>query len=130
MTQYAYTILYVEDVARALTFYCSAFGFAERLTLPSGDYAEAATGQTVLAFAARSLAESNLPKGFLPASPSEKPFGIELGFTTDDVAQTIEQAVAAGATLYQAPQKKPWGQTVAYLRDPEGFLIEVCTPMG
>lgn len=25
---------------------------------------------------------------------------------------------------------KPHGQTVAYVRDPDGFLIEICTPMG
>ena len=24
---------------------------------------------------------------------------------------------------------KPWGQTVGYIRDIDGFLIEICTPM-
>jgi lactoylglutathione lyase len=24
----------------------------------------------------------------------------------------------------------PWGQTVAYVRDNNGFLVELCTPMG
>ena len=27
------------------------------------------------------------------------------------------------------PATKPWGQTVAYLRDNSGFLVEICTPM-
>jgi lactoylglutathione lyase len=29
-----------------------------------------------------------------------------------------------------APTKKPWGQTVAYVRDLDGHLVELCTPMG
>jgi YD repeat-containing protein len=28
------------------------------------------------------------------------------------------------------PKTKPWGQVVAYVRDKDGFLIEICTPMG
>ena len=31
---------------------------------------------------------------------------------------------------FTAPITKPWGQTVAYVRAPEGTLIELCTPMG
>jgi hypothetical protein len=27
------------------------------------------------------------------------------------------------------PTQKPWGQTVAYLRDNQGFLIEICSPL-
>ena len=60
----------------------------------------------------------------------QKPFGIELGFTTDDVAALCGQAVNAGATILESPQTKPWGQTVAYIQDPNGFLLEICTPMG
>jgi lactoylglutathione lyase len=25
------------------------------------------------------------------------------------------------------PALKPWGQTTGYLRDPDGFIVEVCT---
>jgi hypothetical protein len=28
------------------------------------------------------------------------------------------------------PVSKPWGQTVAYVRDLDGFLVELCTAMG
>jgi len=27
------------------------------------------------------------------------------------------------------PETKPWGQTVAYVRDRNGFLVELCSPM-
>jgi hypothetical protein len=38
--------------------------------------------------------------------------------------------VAAGALPAAEPVRKPWGQTVAYVRDLDGFLVELCTPMG
>ncbi|MGZ3901504.1 MAG: VOC family protein [Bacteroidia bacterium] len=60
----------------------------------------------------------------------EKPFAMEIAFTTDNVQHTIDVAIKAGAILVESPKTKPWGQTVAYLKDPGGFLIEVCTPMN
>ncbi|MEG0984674.1 VOC family protein [Algoriella sp.] len=54
---------------------------------------------------------------------------MEIGFTTDNVEQTIVTAVDAGAIVVEKPKIKPWGQTVAYIRDLDGFLIELCTPM-
>jgi lactoylglutathione lyase len=59
-----------------------------------------------------------------------KPFGIELGLVTENVETVIEKAITLGAILVEAPKQKPWGQTVAYIRDLDGFLIEVCTPMN
>nr|WP_310793712.1 VOC family protein [Flavobacterium lindanitolerans] len=53
-----------------------------------------------------------------------------MGFTTENVEETILKAVNAGATVVENPKTKPWGQIVAYLRDLDGFLIEICTPMG
>jgi hypothetical protein len=29
-----------------------------------------------------------------------------------------------------APSAKPWGQTVSYVRCPDGTLVELCTPMA
>jgi lactoylglutathione lyase len=36
----------------------------------------------------------------------------------------------AGATRYVNPIDKPWGQTVAYVRDANGILIELATPVS
>ena len=38
-------------------------------------------------------------------------------------------ALAAGATAVRAPAKKPWGQIVSYVRDNNGFLVEICSPV-
>ena len=61
---------------------------------------------------------------------SERPLGMEVGFTTPDVGAAYERALAAGAVPLKAPTLKPWGQTVAYVRCPDGSLVELCTPMG
>ncbi|MGZ3864992.1 MAG: VOC family protein [Bacteroidia bacterium] len=128
MIKFAYTILYVKDVKKTLAFYKKAFGFEKKFITPDNSYGELAVGETTLSFASIKLAQSNLKKGFTPSSVKGKPFGMEIGFTTTDVAGTVKTAVKAGAKLTEEPKTKPWGQTVAYVRDIDGFLIEICTP--
>ena len=128
--KFAYTILYVRDAARSLAFYETAFGLQRRFLHESGTYGELETGTTTLAFAAEALAESNFPGGFQPADLSRPPAASEVGLATADVPAAFERALHAGAVSVAAPKTKPWGQTVAYLRDPDGHLIELCTPMS
>jgi len=130
MIKFAYTILYVQDVNKAVEFYESAFGFTRKFVTPDNDYAELLVGETTLSFASTTLAKSNIKDGFIESSLKNKPFGIEIGFTTDNVEDTVSAAVNAGATIVEDPITKPWGQIVAYVRDIDGFLIEICTSMG
>lgn len=130
MIKFAYTILYVQDVENALTFYEKAFAFARKFITPDNSYGELLVGDTTLSFATTTLAKTNLADGFIESSLSAKPFGIEIGFTTENVEDTLASAVKAGGTLVVEPKTKPWGQVVAYVRDLDGFLIEICTPMA
>lgn len=130
MIKFAYTILYVQDVIRSVAFYTKAFGFASKFVSPDNEYAELSAGETTLSFASVAMAKSNLKDGFVESSLSNRPFGIEIGLSTENVAQSVESALHAGAILVEKPKTKPWGQTVAYVRDPDGFLIELCTPMA
>ena len=117
------------NVLNAIHFYEQAFGFTQKFVTPDNSYGEVITGETTLSFASKTLALSNLKDGFAESSLNEKPFGIEIGFTTNDVQATINKAIEAGAKLYAAPKEKPWGQVVGYVRDLDGFLIEICTPV-
>ncbi len=130
MIKFAYTILYVKDVTSAIEFYEKAFGFQRKFISPDNEYGELLTGDTTLSFAAISLAESNLSGGFMVSNPSNKPFGIEIGFATENVEETYAHALKAGAIAVEPAKTKPWGQVVAYVKDLDGFLIELCTPMG
>lgn len=128
--KFGYAIVYVHDVAASLSFIEKAFGFERRCLHESGTYGELQTGETLLAFAAHQLGESNLPTGYVKADETENPLGIEIAFVTDDVSAAHTKAMAAGASEVAKPRLKPWGQTVSYLRCPDGLLIELCSPMG
>jgi len=127
-----YTILYVDDVRSTIDFYQAAFRLAERFVTPEGDYGELDTGETTLAFASNSLGEANLSTagGFARLDPNGPPPGVSITFVAEDVAATAKSAVAAGARLYVDPIDKPWGQTVAYVIDPNGALIEIATAVS
>lgn len=129
MAHFAYTILYVNDVAASISFYESAFGFKRKFISPDNDYGELITGATTLSFAQTELAKTNVPDGFTESDPAAKPFAFEIGFTVENVEEVFQQALNAGATLVSKPKTKPWGQTVSYVRDPNGFLVEICTAM-
>jgi lactoylglutathione lyase len=127
--RFGYTILYVEDVARSLAFYERALGLERRFLHESGDYGELETGATALAFATHELAASNLPGVYDGTTPDGARPPFEVCFVTDDVEAAYGQAVAAGAAAVVEPQTKPWGQDVAYVRDPDGNLIELASPV-
>ena len=127
--KYAYTILYVESVTETIEFYEKAFGFSRKFITPENDYAELISGETTLSFASIELGNSNFKQGFEQSSPSKKPFGIELAFTTENIETDFQTAINNGAIEFESIKEKPWGQKVGYLRDNNGFLIEICTPI-
>jgi len=127
--KYAYTILYVEDVEKTILFYENAFGFKKKFITPEGDYGELISGETTIAFASHNLGNSNFKKGFEKSSLNKSPFGIEMAFTTENIESDFKKAIVEGATEFEPIYQKPWGQKVGYLRDINGFLIEVCTPI-
>ncbi|WP_339715912.1 VOC family protein [uncultured Kriegella sp.] len=127
--KYAYTIIYVDDVPSTITFYKKAFGFENRFISPENDYGELKSGYTTIAFAATALGNSNFKDGFEKSTSTKKPFGVELAFTSEHIEADFKNAINAGATEFEPITQKPWGQKVGYLRDNNGFLIEICTPI-
>lgn len=127
--RFAYAIAYVREVERSVAFYEQAFGLQRRFVDESGQYAEMETGETTLAFASNELGASNLPGGFRRNDPAEPPAGVEIAFLTEDVGVAFRKALEAGATSVAEPKTKPWGQTVAYVRDRDGVLVEIGSQM-
>jgi lactoylglutathione lyase len=123
-----YAIVYVPDVLASVEFFENAFGLKRRFVHESG-YGEMETGATALAFAAHELGTANLPDGYIKADQSTVPLGMEIALVTEDVGAAHAKAVAAGATSIKEPMIKPWGQTVSYVRCPDGTLVELCTPV-
>ena len=129
MVKFGYTILYVTNVTNSIQFYENCFGFNRMFITPDNSYGELETGQTSIAFASLDMANQNLKNGCLQSDLTNKPFAIELAFVTNDVEVIVNRAKQFGATIVEEPKTKPWGQTVAYVRDIDGFLIEICSPI-
>jgi catechol 2,3-dioxygenase-like lactoylglutathione lyase family enzyme len=125
-----YTIIYVPNVTESLRFFTEAFGLEQRFIHGSGTYGELNTGETTLAFAAHELGDTNFPGGHVHANTSPRPLGMEVALVTQDVPLAHRKAVQCGAIELSPPVQKPWGQTVSYVRAPDGTLIELCTPVS
>jgi len=124
--KFKYTILYVNDVVETFNFYEKAFGLTRKMQHESGEYGELDTGSTILAFSSHKLMKE-LEKN--PAKPNPKTPTFEIAFETDDVKTALSNALKAGAILVQDAADMPWGQTIAYVTENNGFLVEICTPV-
>jgi len=122
-----YVILFVKDVSASLTFYEQAFGLSRKFFVDNEGkaYGELETGATRLAFASLAMANEKV----VTTSPDKPPLSFEVALTTADVPASYARAVKAGAKAVSGPEGKPWGQTVAYVRDKDGHLVELCTPL-
>lgn len=128
--KFGYTICYVAQVASELIFFQQAFGFQQRFLHESGDYGELDTGDTVLAFAQQALSLIHFAGGVAPISNHNPPQATEIALVTVQLLETHRHALACGAIELSPPAQKPWGQSVSYLRSPQGILIELCTPIS
>ena len=127
--KFGYSIIYVEDVVKTVSFYNQAFGFKTKMFTSEQDYAELHSGETTIAFANLNLANSNLSNGFQKIVNNKPPVGIELAFITSDIENELQVALDNGAKLLEPISQKSWGQKVAYIQDINGVLIELCSPI-
>lgn len=123
-----YTLFYVDDVEKTMMFYSKAFGLEIGFLHESKQYGEMATGETKLGFVHHETAMSH---GFSyeKMDLNKKPAAFEIGFVTKDVKSAFDKAVSHGAIPVHDPETKPWGQIVSYVRDCNGYLVEICSPM-
>ncbi len=120
--------MYVDDVKKTMAFYTKAFGLKVGFLHESGQYGEMVTGDTKLGFVHHETAASHGFK-YDKMSLSKKPPACEIAFVTSNVDKAYTKAINAGAEAASEPEKKPWGQTVSYVRDCNGFLVEICSEM-
>ena len=108
-----------------------AFGIGKRYLHPSEGYAELATGDTLLSFVSEKfLKAANLlgDAEVVYSRRGEPLIGAQIAFVTQNLDGDWSRAVEAGATILMEPELKPWGQTVGYLQDLNGVIVELCTP--
>lgn len=116
-----YVVLVVEDLDRSLAFYVDLLGLP--MGHRSGPYAQLATGRTRLSLFQRGAMADTL--GTPIRAPDRDAPGFEIGFKVRDVDVSYVELVGRGAEAAVPPTTRPWGQRTAYLRDPDGHLIEL-----
>ena len=121
-----YVVLVVDDLDRALRFYCDLLGL--RLDHRSGPFAQLATGVTRVALFERPAMAATLGRDLEPPSPDAP--GFELGFKVDDCDAAFDELVSGGAAPAVPPTDRAWGQRTAYVRDPDGHLVELAQNLG
>lgn len=116
-----YIVLIVEDLERSLVFYTQVLGIP--LKHRAEAFAQLETGETRLALFTREAMSVTL--GMALETPRQNAPGFELGFKVDNVDDAFRELRENGAAEVIAPTDRPWGQRTAYVRDPDGHLIEL-----
>lgn len=115
------TILAVDDVPRAAAFYAGVFGWMR--TVEAGVYVEMEVpgGMRFGVYERHAFAANT---GCVPAAVGEGALvSAELYLAVDDLDGAVQRALSAGAALLSPAAARPWGDTVAYLRDPDGVVL-------
>lgn len=127
-----FAYIHVKDAEKALAFYTSVFGVAEkfRLTEPGGriGHAELDFGGTTL------MLSDEYPEYGVTAPVPDRPASVTLHLHVDDCDALIARALQAGAVLEMAAQDHFYGERSGSFRDPfghrwsVGHSIETVTP--
>ena len=64
----------------------------------------------------------------VPKEYQDSPTGMYVTFVVKDVDATYQTAIAMGLTILQEPRNEFYGQRRFLLKDPNGCLIDVCSP--
>lgn len=120
-----YIILYVNDSQKSITFYKDVLGLPMRAQHDT--YVEFDTGATILALNTKESVREITGLDIQEHERSSQTF--ELGFVVEDVQAVIEKLRQQHVQIVVEPVQKPWGQTVAYIADPDGHYIEICSSL-
>jgi catechol 2,3-dioxygenase-like lactoylglutathione lyase family enzyme len=122
------TALYVDDMARARTFYEGVLGLKpifedKRLT------AYGVAGRDVLLLFNRGSARQTvtMPGGTIPGHDGAGPLHLAFAIGKDELAQWERHLQTHGVTIEGATDWKRGGRSI-YFRDPDGHLLELATP--
>ncbi|MHA7263467.1 VOC family protein [Arthrobacter sp. TMN-37] len=111
-----FPILSTRELERLVSFYESAFDAERTYSFPGSDGADVFVslriGGATVAIAADDVQSGRVDR-------------MALWFYVDDVDRSYAKALAAGGQAVRGPADMPWGERVASIKDPDGFLISM-----
>jgi lactoylglutathione lyase len=127
VTLRAFPVLYAKDVEAVASFY-ARLGFEERFRMPGQDGSAGFIGlQRDSAELAVTTEES--PRLLAGVEPGQGPRH-ELFVYVEDVDGMVAALRDADTEVVREPADMPWGERVAFVRDPEGNLVSLAAGGG
>lgn len=123
--QYSYTRLHVKDFKACHDFYHKVLGLEITFTSEIDSYVELTDGKVKLTLLNQSKIKEYLgtKTNFLFEQKSDR---IALSFQVEDVEQACQYLKEKGVEIVSPPWNViDWGIKLAFIRDPEGNLIEL-----
>jgi PhnB protein len=117
--------LAVDDASNAIEFYKRAFGATERVRMPTEDgkvaHAELEMGDSLI------MLSDQFPQATV--RPPKEIGGTSSGvfMYTENVDETVQQAVDAGATITMPVEDMFWGDRFGKVTDPFGHEWQIAT---
>lgn len=121
-------ILAVSDVTRSLAFYRDTLGLEVEAVYDDPPYATLVAAGARLSLAEQGHEAEDRPGVALapPADPARA--DVLLVLEVEDARAAYAALEAEGAELLAPPYEPPWGGCRFFVRDPDGFLVELEQP--
>lgn len=117
---YLHTMIRVRDLDQAIAFYRDALGYALRSRRPGPEESEIAF--LTLGDDPGELQLMQVPGGQAFEVPARL---MHLAYRVTDLDATLLALTRAGATIAKGPYTLPSGSLVAFVRDPDGYDLEL-----
>jgi len=113
--------LLVDDFEKSLNFYRDILGLSVKSQ--EGKFANFQLGETELAIFQKDEAVTMFPEEHMG-----KGGGAVIGFQVENLEEAVGQIKTKGVEIFEGPKTTPWGQKVAYFKDPDGNIWEISEP--
>jgi catechol 2,3-dioxygenase-like lactoylglutathione lyase family enzyme len=121
-------ILAVREVGRSVAFYTEHFGFAVDALYDDPPYATLTREGVRLSLAEQGHPAPDRP-GIAMAVPDDVTrLPVVLVLEVDDAHDLHTRLSAEGVTFLAEPWQAPWGGSRFFVRDPDGYLVELEQP--
>jgi lactoylglutathione lyase len=110
--------LLVNDYEKSLTFYRDKIGF--EINSQDRKYTDFKLGDSLFAIFQKDEATLMFPKTHMNSGG-----GVVIAFPVKSISKTVEKLKNEGVEIFEGPKTMPWGQTVAYFKDPDNNILEI-----
>lgn len=121
--RFAFTKIFVDDIEAQASFYRAVFEMREKGRLTVGTGRDAV--EEIILTSGRDD-DSSLIVWRYPERPTPPPGEAVIGFNVPHIEDTVRAVEAAGGIVHTEVEQMPeLGFAVAFVKDPEGHLIEI-----